>query len=214
MDITYRVTLMGEQARLVRLGLVFLWKNAVCGEIDNFELLLVNLGRFITGCGRPLVKGQAPIASSFGVLTRSLRAVLSRAGVMNVLCTRNLSLHLMESGGSSFMGWSSTGRACQRSGEFAREMKQLYLVLLYSLRVLSCPSLDGHSIAVGQIRVNNRGHCWAKFEQLTFGAVVLTLKATGCTCGFVTRRCCLTSCVNGSGMTTGHDVSTREDHAR
>jgi len=52
-DTTYRVAV---QARLVQLWLVLLWKNAVCGEIDNLEFLLVDLGGFIAGCGRPLVK--------------------------------------------------------------------------------------------------------------------------------------------------------------
>lgn len=49
---------MRKQARLVRLGFVLLWKNAVCWEIDDFELLLVDFGGLIAGCGRPLVKGS------------------------------------------------------------------------------------------------------------------------------------------------------------
>jgi hypothetical protein len=65
-----------------------------------------------------------------------------------------------------------------RSGERVRGMGQFYLALLCSLRVLSSPSLDGRSIAVGHIRVKE-WPCWAEFGQLTFGAVVLTLKATG-----------------------------------
>ena len=113
-DTTYRVAAMRIYARLVRLRLVLLRKNAVCGKIDDFEFLLVDLGGFVAGYGRPLIKGLGTAASGVGTLTRSWRGLLSRAGVMNVLCTRNLSLHLTVSGGSSFMGWSNTGRAYRR----------------------------------------------------------------------------------------------------
>jgi hypothetical protein len=47
---------MRVQTRLVRLGFVFLWKNTVCGKIHDFEFLLVDLGGFVAGYGRPLVK--------------------------------------------------------------------------------------------------------------------------------------------------------------
>jgi len=49
---------MRKQARLVYFVLVLFWKNPVCGEIDDFELLLVDFGDFIARCGRPLVKGS------------------------------------------------------------------------------------------------------------------------------------------------------------
>ena len=38
--------------------LILLWKDAICGEIDNFELLLVDSGGFIARNGRPLIKGS------------------------------------------------------------------------------------------------------------------------------------------------------------
>ena len=112
-DTTYRVAVMRIQTRLVWVGFVLLWKNAICGKIDDLEFLLVDLGKLVAGYGSPLVKALGTSWSGVGLLTRSWRALLSRAGVMNVLCTRNLSLHLTVSGGSSFMGWSNTGRACR-----------------------------------------------------------------------------------------------------
>lgn len=56
-DTTYRVAVLRIHARLVRLGFVLLWENAICGKIDDFEFLLVDLGGFVAGYGRPLVKG-------------------------------------------------------------------------------------------------------------------------------------------------------------
>ena len=41
-------------------------------------------------------------------LARSCKAIVSFSGVMNVLCTRNLSLHFEFSGGSSFRGCNIT----------------------------------------------------------------------------------------------------------
>jgi len=57
-DTTYRDVVKRKLARLVRLVLVLLWKHAICGEIDNFELLLVDFGGFIARNGRPLVMGS------------------------------------------------------------------------------------------------------------------------------------------------------------
>lgn len=56
-DTTYGVTVLRIQARLVRLRFVLLRENAVCGKVDDFEFLLVDLGGFVAGYGRPLVKG-------------------------------------------------------------------------------------------------------------------------------------------------------------
>ena len=56
-DTTYRVAVLRIHARLVRLRFVLLWENAVCGKIDDFEFLLVDLGGFVAGYGRPLEMG-------------------------------------------------------------------------------------------------------------------------------------------------------------
>jgi hypothetical protein len=76
---------MRVKARLVRLSFILLWKNAVCGEIDNFELLLVDFRGFVVRYGRPLVKESGTSCIVIGMLTRSLRTVFSRAEVISVL---------------------------------------------------------------------------------------------------------------------------------
>ena len=56
-DTTYRVAVLRIHARLIRLRFVLLGENAIRGKIDDFEFLLVDLGGFVAGYGRPLVKG-------------------------------------------------------------------------------------------------------------------------------------------------------------
>lgn len=99
--------------------------------------------------------------SSFSTMPQiSVRLVVSLSGVMMVDCTRNLSRHLADDGGSSFMGCKRTWTSIFSPGSMRPELGR---------------------------------------TQYCFGAVVLTLKATGWLLGLDTCSERLTSCVSGRG---------------
>jgi len=150
-DTTYRVALMGIQTRLVRLGLVLLWKNTICGKIDDFEFLLVNPGGFIAGYSRPLIKGLGTsrirswaayeVVEGVALASRSDKCALHEELVLAFEGEWRVLLHGLE------QHWESES---DEVGNVQKEKGQLYLVLLCSLQVLSCLSLDGRSIAAGR----------------------------------------------------------------
>ena len=125
--------------------------QAICGEIDNFELLLVDFGGFIARNGRPLTKGSGTscimCSSAYDIEGGALASggnecALHEDLVLAFDCERRVLLDGLE------QHWKS-GRTTWRIYK-----KGLYLVLVCPLRVLSCPSLDGRRIAIGHIRLN------------------------------------------------------------
>ncbi len=105
----------------------------------------------------------------------------SFSGVTMVLWIKNLSLHFAERGGSSFIACSITWVILVSSRKAIWILKEgwgTHQILRQCLLVPPYPSLVGHSTATWTGLVN-----WCGLGEIerrgTFGAVVLTLKATG-----------------------------------
>ena len=146
-------------------------------------------------------------------LTRSCKAIVSLSGVMNVLWTRNLSLHFEFSGGSSLRGWSITE-------DNKKELSMIDGAATTLLPETSTLSPGSTRPEFGRTQYNCTQCTQEKYTQtmiavsVTFGAVVLTLKATGSEFWFVIVRERLTTWVRGPGTKMRGRVENNKKNIR
>ena len=146
-------------------------------------------------------------------LTRSCKAIVSLSGVMNVLWTRNLSLHFEFSGGSSLRGWSITE-------DNKKELSMIDDAATTLLPETSTLSPGSTRPEFGRTQYNCTQCTQEKYTQtmiavsVTFGAVVLTLKATGSEFWFVIVRERLTTWVRGPGTKMRGRVENNKKNIR